>query len=336
MKHRNQSFSILTMILILVFLITPIKANEVTLEITNYINDYANVISEDTEQDLNQKGKDLEERTGAQVIFITTNSLNGQDIRQVAYHTFNKYKLGDDNKNNGVLFIVSLEDKQRYMEVGTGLEDTLTDIKSQHLQTDYLVPYFKKQEYEKGLVELYTQTTNILLNTDASAAIEANKETESTISYIYLLPIGCILLLVFIYAFTNSKKHPKTLYLSRNQKYRLDFAGYDFDNDTILVSSDNQNIVSVQPNGWIHACHLGKTYIHIQKISEKTVLDIPVIVQEYKNSNTDDHDDGFLDILLWSSMGSNYFNSHSSGNFSDGGFSGGGGTSRGGGAGGNW
>lgn len=129
--------------------LTVVRASEDTLEINNYINDYANLIDEETESKMNQAGSTLERNTGAQVVFITVDSLEGQDIRQVAYKTFNKYGLGDENLDNGILFIVSMEEKERYMEVGTGLEGTITDIASQHLQTDYLVPQFQDGNYQK-------------------------------------------------------------------------------------------------------------------------------------------------------------------------------------------
>ena len=144
--------------------LTVVRASEDTLEINNYINDYANLIDEETESKMNQAGSTLEENTGAQVVFITVDSLEGQDIRQVAYKTFNKYGLGDENLDNGILFIVSMEEKERYMEVGTGLEGTITDIASQHLQTDYLVPQFQDGNYQKGLEDLYYQIIDAITN----------------------------------------------------------------------------------------------------------------------------------------------------------------------------
>ncbi|MEF2608044.1 MAG: TPM domain-containing protein, partial [Faecalicoccus sp.] len=124
-----------------------------TLVIDDYINDHANIVDENTEENLNKLGYQLEQETGAQVVFITEDTLHDQDIRQVAYQTFKKYQLGDKDKDNGILFIVSIEDKLRYMEVGRSLEDVITDIKSQHLQTDYLVPYFQKEDYSTGIKE---------------------------------------------------------------------------------------------------------------------------------------------------------------------------------------
>ena len=163
--------------------LTVVRASEDTLEINNYINDYANLIDEETESKMNQAGSTLEGNTGAQVVFITVDSLEGQDIRQVAYKTFNKYDLGDENLDNGILFIVSMEEKERYMEVGTGLEGTITDIASQHLQTDYLVPQFQDGNYQKGLEDLYYQTIDAITNGidsgELDAAANTNQEEEN-------------------------------------------------------------------------------------------------------------------------------------------------------------
>lgn len=163
-----------------------------TLKVTNYINDYANLVSDGTEEYLNSLGQELEDATGSQVVFITLDSLNGADIREVAYKTFNYYKLGDSEKNNGILFIVSIQDKLRYMEVGVGLEDVITDISSQHLQKDYLVPDFQKGNYEEGLRKLYIAVTETIKGGEVSV----NPSTEDVKdSYLYLYFVIAIILL---------------------------------------------------------------------------------------------------------------------------------------------
>lgn len=313
-----------------------------TLVIDDYINDHANIVDENTEEELNELGYQLEQETGAQVVFITEDTLHNQDIRQVAYQTFKKYQLGDKDKDNGILFIVSLEDKLRYMEVGRGLEDVITDIKSQHLQTDYLVPYFQKEEYSTGIKELYTQTVQVIEDNQSGIVTEENEESDD-IKWIMLLPIFGILLIAIYISTQRKTRSGSTLYMVPGQKTSLHIKGYDFETESILVSSQDPSVVSVLPNGEIQAHRTGKTKIFLQK-PDSLQKDYVVIIVSHKDHSSRNNEDELLEALLWGSILSGSRRRHYGGGFGIGsggggfgGFSGGGGgSSRGGGAGGSW
>lgn len=313
-----------------------------TLVIDDYINDHAHIVDDDTEEELNKLGYQLEQETGAQVVFITEDTLHNQDIRQVAYQTFKKYQLGDKDKDNGILFIVSLEDKLRYMEVGRGLEDVITDIKSQHLQTDYLVPYFQKEEYSTGIKELYTQTVQVIEDNQSGIVTEENEESDD-IKWIMLLPIVAILLGAIYLSTQRKTRSGATLYMVPGQKTTLNIKGYDFETESILVSSQDPSVVSVLPNGEIQAHRTGKTKIFLQK-PDSLQKDYVVIIVSHKDHSSRNNEDELLEALLWGSILSGSRRRHYGGGFGIGsggggfgGFSGGGGgSSRGGGAGGSW
>lgn len=313
-----------------------------TLVIDDYINDHANIVDENTEEDLNKLGYRLEQETGAQVVFITEDTLHDQDIRQVAYQTFKKYQLGDKDKDNGILFIVSIEDKLRYMEVGRGLEDVITDIKSQHLQTDYLVPYFQKEDYSTGIKELYTQTVQVIEDHQTGTPVKETEE-EDGIEWIMLLPIFAILLGAIYLSTQRKTRSGATLYMVPGQKTTLNIKGYDFESESILVSSQDPSVVSVQPNGEIQAHKTGKTKIFLQK-PDSLQKDYVLIIVSRKDHSSRNNEDELLEALLWGSILSGSRRRHYGGGFGIGsggggfgGFSGGGGgSSRGGGAGGSW
>lgn len=318
-------------------------AQDETLEITNYINDYANLIDSSTEEKLNQTGKEFEEQTGSQVVFITVNSLNGQDIRQVAYNTFQKYQLGAKDVDNGILFIVSLQDKERYMEVGTGLEGTITDIASQHLQTEYLVPKFQQEQYQQGLEDLYYQTIDAIQNgIDEGELSPSQTESEENNGFFAIFTTFIFVIVLFMLVYFTSNSHGSAISLKPGQRYKLKIRGYNFDDESILVSSKDPDIVSVEANGTIQGNIEGKTTIYLQKLTHKEKKSIPVIVSKRRN-NSSSRNDKLLEYMIWGSMLSNRhhrttrnFGSSGFGSGGFGGFSGGGGSSRGGGAGGSW
>ena len=116
-----------------------------------YVNDSANILSSGTEDyiiDINEK---LYEKTGAQIVVVTVNNLEGKSIEDYSLELFRSYGIGDKEKNNGVLFIVSVEDRKTRIEVGYGLEGRLTDGKTGRILDNYVVPYFSDDKWDDGI-----------------------------------------------------------------------------------------------------------------------------------------------------------------------------------------
>lgn len=347
MKHKLGKILICLFMCFLFIPTLSIDASDDTLEIKNYINDYANLIDNQTEEKLNQAGESLDETTGAQVVFITVDSLNGQDIRQVAYKTFKKYGIGDKDLDNGILFVVSMEEKLRYMEVGTGLESTITDIASQHLQKEYLVPDFQAGNYSQGLEKLYYKTIDAIQNGIDAGELGANPngrydDSSDDIMNLITTFIIVVFIILMIYGFGNSSGQTGSISIRPGQRYKLNVRGFNFEDESIIVSSENPNVVQIEGNGWIQGVNVGQTFIYLQKINEQTKKKIPVTVSRKTGSTR--RNDRALEYMLWGSMMNNhsryrntrYKGGSGLGGFGSGGFSGGGGGSRGGGAGGSW
>lgn len=341
MNIRNT----LTLVPFLFFLLCPlsVQAQESILTIDNYITDHANVIDDSTEQELNEMGARFEEETGSQVVFIIESNLENPDIRKVAYETFNHYELGDKDLDNGVLFIASIDDRLRYMEVGRGLEAVLTDITSQHLQTDYLVPSFQDENYTEGIKSLYTHTIETIESgiSEGSLKTERNQDASAAaIDWSALIPIGMILVLIAFVAYQKRIQPSSTIVLQPEETTELRVRGYDFSQENILISSQDSRIVSVEPSGKIHAHKVGRTKIFLQRL-ESTKKDYINVVVRKNHASTSRDDDAVLEAMLWGSLLSSGRRRRYMGGFPrSGGFGGfrggGGGSSRGGGAGGSW
>lgn len=80
-------------------------------------------------------------------------SVNGDSIEQAANDTFTKWALGQKGQDNGLLLIVSLDDHLMRIEVGRGLEATITDLASHRVVDEILQPYFRRNEFATGLTE---------------------------------------------------------------------------------------------------------------------------------------------------------------------------------------
>ena len=108
-------------------------------DLSGRVVDQANLIPAATRQALEQKLATLEDKSGIQFVVATVNSLQGQEIEPYANELYRHWALGEKTKNNGVLLLVAPNEKKVRIEVGYGLEGTLTDAlsKSRHRQRDH-------------------------------------------------------------------------------------------------------------------------------------------------------------------------------------------------------
>jgi uncharacterized protein len=119
--------------------------------LTGRVVDQANIISPQGRSDLEAKLNDLEDKSGIQVVVATVNSLEGSDIETYANQLFRNWRLGDAKKNNGVLLLVAPTEHKVRIEVGYGLEGTLTDALSSVIISSAIVPRFKSNDFTGGI-----------------------------------------------------------------------------------------------------------------------------------------------------------------------------------------
>ncbi|MGC1349447.1 MAG: TPM domain-containing protein, partial [Xanthobacteraceae bacterium] len=113
--------------------------------------DQAGVMSAASKSDVEAKSKALEEKSGVQLAVVTVASLQGSDIESYANQLFRFWKLGEAQKNNGVLlFVAPVEHKVR-IEVGYGLEGTETDALSSVIIASAIIPRFKSGDFSGGI-----------------------------------------------------------------------------------------------------------------------------------------------------------------------------------------
>jgi len=122
----------LLLILLLASMLPFQTAAAETLEPSNgfFVNDFADVISEDVENEIIEYGRRLEEQTGTQIVLVTIDFTNGESMENYSMDLFNKWKIGSEEKNNGLLILLSVGDDDYWAMQGTGLEDTLSSGKT--------------------------------------------------------------------------------------------------------------------------------------------------------------------------------------------------------------
>ena len=117
-----------------------------------YVNDFADILSQSTKDYIIEANKDLNAKTGAQIVVTTIDTLNGEDIETYATEMFRSYGIGDSEKNNGVLFLIVSGDRKLRIEVGYGLEGAINDAKAGRILDTYVIPSLQNDEWDKGVL----------------------------------------------------------------------------------------------------------------------------------------------------------------------------------------
>lgn len=117
-----------------------------------YTQDFADLLNEEQEAEINQLAARLDDATGAQIAVLTVNSLEGTDIQSFANQAFREYKLGDAEKNNGVLLVIDMDTRELWVEVGYGLEGALPDGKVGRILDEFTVPYMKEDQADLAIL----------------------------------------------------------------------------------------------------------------------------------------------------------------------------------------
>jgi uncharacterized protein len=135
--------------------------------LTGRIVDQANIITAATRSVIEPKLAELEAKSGIQLVVATVTSLEGQEIEPYANELFRSWKLGEKTKNNGVLLLVAPNERRVRIEVGYGLEGTLTDALSKVIITNAITPRFKTGDFSGGIARGIDDIITVL-TTDAS------------------------------------------------------------------------------------------------------------------------------------------------------------------------
>jgi len=145
--------------------------------------DNANILSPETHRLLSDSLRIHEIRTTNQVVILTIPTLNGEGIEDYANRVFNEWKLGQKDKDNGVLIIVVPNERRMRIEVGYGLEGTLTDLTASRIIQNIMTPKFREGDYDGGITDGVMSVISILEGEymeESLGAYDADVSSEAT------------------------------------------------------------------------------------------------------------------------------------------------------------
>lgn len=128
-----------------------------------YVQDFANVLTAQEKAELISMGRALESQTSAQVAVLTVDTTGDVPMEEFANEAFRKYGIGTKQENNGVMLVLSLQDRQIRIEVGYGLEGRIPDGKAGRILDQYAIPYLQNQQPNTAIIETYKVIANEVL-----------------------------------------------------------------------------------------------------------------------------------------------------------------------------
>jgi uncharacterized protein len=120
-------------------------------ELTGRVVDGANLLSEAQKSELTSKLEELEKKTTAQFVVVTLSSLSGRTIEEYGVELGRHWGIGQKNTNNGALLIVAPNERRVRIEVGYGLEGTLTDALTSVVIHNAILPRFRAGDFPGGI-----------------------------------------------------------------------------------------------------------------------------------------------------------------------------------------
>ncbi len=138
---------------VLFLLLVPLVSYALDVpKLQGYVNDYANMISPQAKTQLENELKNFEQTDSTQIVILTVPSLEGEVIEDFDIKVAEVWKIGQKGKDNGVIFVVSKQDRKMRIEVGRGLEGKLTDLMAGRIIDLVVKPRFKRGDYDGGFI----------------------------------------------------------------------------------------------------------------------------------------------------------------------------------------
>jgi uncharacterized protein len=119
--------------------------------LTGRVVDQAGILDAAARSRLDTKLQELESKTTTQLVVVTLRSLGGYDIADYGYQLGRHWGIGQKGKNNGALLIVAAGDRKVRIEVGYGLEGTLTDAVTRLIIDHAILPRFRAGDFAGGI-----------------------------------------------------------------------------------------------------------------------------------------------------------------------------------------
>ena len=191
----------------------PLLIALATLVPTGHVNDFAHLLRPETVDNLETILKDFETNTGAEIAVVTIDT-HGPDetIETYAVKLFEQWKIGKEKEDNGLLLLVSRDDREMRIEVGYGLEPIITDIESGRIIREVLTPAFQEGQYDAGVEHAITRIIDDIGRGEAPPNASPGLTPEQKL----WVALFILVLLINIYRWRKGKRGIYPIFINMN------------------------------------------------------------------------------------------------------------------------
>ncbi len=139
--------------LLCVLHLTAVHASALDIpKLQGYVNDYAGMISPQARAGIERELRAFEQSDSTQIVILTIPSLQGETVEDFSIKVADAWKIGQEHKDNGIIFLVARDDRKMRIEVGRGLEGRLTDLLAGRIIDLAVKPRFKRGDFDGGFI----------------------------------------------------------------------------------------------------------------------------------------------------------------------------------------
>jgi uncharacterized protein len=190
-------------LILLALLLLPLRAAALDVpKATGYINDRAGILSAETEQKLESFLRGFEQSDSTQIVVLTVGSLEGESLDEYALKVAESWGIGQERTDNGALLLIAKEERKVRIEVGYGLEGTLTDALSKVIIANAITPRFQAGNFGDGIARGVDDIITVLTTDESewqkrpSLRLDRQEPAEPTHWFLLALLIAFITLFI--------------------------------------------------------------------------------------------------------------------------------------------
>lgn len=210
MKVNKTAITVFVIVLVAVFASTMLGGcSEEALPTATerfFVNDFAEILTEEDEQAVYEAGVALQENTTAQVVLVTVQDTGSSDLETFSYDLATSWGIGQAEEDNGILLLFTVDGPHSRIEIGYGLEGAVNDSKAGRILDTYLVPAYEdsaawsgalRDTYLAILNEVYGEYGMTDLQTPLDTPLPQEEEL-TTEDLLLALPFIVVFLLLII------------------------------------------------------------------------------------------------------------------------------------------
>ena len=166
-------------------------------DVRRYVSDPTSILSPAATDTINAILGRLEKSTGIETAVVMLPSIGENDIFDFSTSLFRKWGIGKKKSDNGLLILFVMDQHKVRFSTGYGIEGTMTDAMSKRIQMQYMVPAFKRSDWNNGMVDGVRATAKVLDGSMEPEAADSDTDTDDILFSIGII-VGIVLLVMFV------------------------------------------------------------------------------------------------------------------------------------------